>query len=232
MDNFCIAVICNNDRNIPWIQDAVSYLRCAFDHAGVKSEFISDLTHNNTNAHPSWYKLMAHRHLKWKYDYCLCWDVDLLPTNKHSVLDIVSEVKLDKFYGCCDTSIIVGGSGSYFIEYPNIVSNFRWNCGLLGIPQSRSEVMEDIYHKHTNSTKPSYEQYHVADYLYRNQHEIVDGDPMNNVMVQSVLDSRSNYLLYFSFAKCLHYSVSNPSTRSSMILDHCSWKERIFGNAI
>lgn len=232
MNNICVAVVCNNDANIEWIPKAVDFLQFAFDRAGIKSEFVSTLTHQTIGVHPSWYKLMIHRHLEWKYDYCLCWDVDLLPTNKHSVSDIIKEIDTEKFYGCIDTMVALSNQQSDFIEISGIVSKFRWNCGLFGIPKSQALALETIYHTHNRSHKPSYEQYHVADYLYENRELVVNGNPMNNVLVQAVATSNTNHTLHFALANCLHYSISDPSVRSNMIMDHCLSKERIFRDTI
>lgn len=227
-NNICVAVICNNDSKIAWMPKAIDFLKSSFDYAGIKSEFVSTLTHQTIGVHPSWYKLMIHRHLEWKYDYCLCWDVDLLPTNKHSVSDIINEIDKEKFYGCIDTGVLFSNHKSDFIEIQGIVSKFRWNCGLLGIPKSQALALETIYHLNNHSQKPSYEQYHVADYLYENRGMVVDGNPSNNVLVQAVATSNINHILQFALANCLHYSISDASIRSNMIQEHCLSKERIF----
>lgn len=224
MKNLCIVVIAKNN-SIPWFEEAKALLKRAFEFAKVPYEFIEDLTYNKDDAHPSWYKLLAHRHLNYQYDYCLCWDLDLLPSNKHSVSDIISEINLEKFYACQDTSFV--GSTSYFNSFPDIVENFRWNCGLLGIPKTHAHEMEKIYDDHHTSTKPSFEQYHVADYLYLNQDKIVDGNWLNNVMVGVTMERYNKQFIPIALAKCIHYTMPND-TRTQLILQHCSWKDRIF----
>lgn len=227
--NLCIAVVCNNHQKISWIDSAVDFLQEAFRYTGVSFEFVSSLDHNVFGVHPSWYKLLLHKHFGYRFDYCLCWDLDLLPTNRHSVRDIISEISMDKFYACRDSGTLQYGNDQYFTTIDGIVSNFRWNCGLFGIPKAEAFAMERIYQTHHNSTKPSYEQYHVAEYLYSNQDKIIEGDGRNNVLVQAIANSKLNQILHFATANCLHYSISDPSVRYSMIHEHCSWKERIFG---
>lgn len=223
---WCIAIICNNEKNIPWMSVSMDFLKRAFEYSGITAEFVSNLTYNVRDVHPSWYKLLIHKHLEYKYDYCLCWDVDLLPTHKHSVLDIQAEIESNKFYACRDTGTLY--SDSYFVEIPQISSHFRWNCGLFGIPKSQSAAMEYLYQTNHNSTKPSYEQYHIAEYLYHHKDYVIDGNPCNNVLVQAVSTSNLNHVLHFGTSNCLHYSISDPNIRGAMILEHCSWKDRIY----
>ena len=115
----------------------------------VKNDYI-----NPKKAHPSWIKLLSHKYIN-DDRFILCWDLDLLPVNQE--FNMFNHLDLSKINACIDTSLLQGCEG--------FNKNFRYNCGLIGIPYHERTFFEHVYEKHAPGVYPSYEQYYVNDEL-------------------------------------------------------------------
>jgi hypothetical protein len=120
--------------------------------------FILDknIKENVNNVHPSWLKLFAFNYVN--DDFIITWDLDLVPTKLYKISDYFNN---DEFNFAYDRGYI----------YENFTFNgkFKYNCGLMGIPIKYRYDLEKLYHdKSKYSTYPSFEQYHVNDYVFDN----------------------------------------------------------------
>ena len=76
-------------NNIPYKEPALHILKDYFKHKGIPFTVIEqDPECNIRKAHPSWLKLLAHQIVP-NEEFILCWDLDLLPTNANSTLDLL-----------------------------------------------------------------------------------------------------------------------------------------------
>jgi len=112
--------------------------------------------------HPSWLKLKCFDYVD--DDFVLCWDMDLLP--KAKCPSILGALNFDKINLAVDSCLILKSK-------PPFIENFRYNCGLMGIPRKYKKAMDDVFFFHTDSQWPSYEQYHVNRFLAKNNFEDV-----------------------------------------------------------
>ena len=167
MSEICVNVICQGwQHQAPWMKGAKEFLTKIFNKIDVPVFFVENLSHNLPRAHASWYKLLLHKHHDYKYDSILSWDLDLLPVSVEAVENIIFSISknINKFYVCKDTYLLKNKI-EQFAEL-DVCKNFRWNCGLISIPKIAALMMEEIYLKNYTSTKPSWEQYHLADYFF------------------------------------------------------------------
>lgn len=126
-------------------------------------EFIcldQDIKLNCYKLHPSWLKLFLHE--LYEDDFIISWDLDLVPCQMYDLKEYFDLNKINLSY---DSSYIYDGN--------KFNGKFKYNCGLIGIPKSYSETLINIYlNMGLNSRYPSYEQYHVNDWIYDNNIEI------------------------------------------------------------
>lgn len=115
------------------------------------------LKENKFDVHPSWLKLRCFDHIE--DDFVLCWDLDLLP--KRSCPSILNYLDFGKINLAVDSTLILKNQGLFIPE-------FRYNCGLIGIPRTYKKPLEEIFDTCKNSDWPSWEQYHVNRYLAQN----------------------------------------------------------------
>ena len=113
------------------------------------------LKENEFNVDPSWLKLKCFDYIE--DDFVLCWDVDLLP--KKDTSSIVNDLNLGKVNLSIDSTVILKNQPLWMPE-------FKYNCGLIGIPKSYKKSFENIFDAKRKSDWPSYEQYHVNKFLY------------------------------------------------------------------
>lgn len=162
----------------------------------------NDITQNYKKLHPSWLKLFCHELIN--DDFIICWDLDLVPTK---LFNLKSYFDVNNINMCVDWSLKKGEIGYN--------SNFRFNCGLIGIPKSKSTFFSDIYEEIKNPTYPSYEQYYVNDKIAETKTKV------------SLLDGNINYFFdgtshYPQDVKSIHYTwriVSNEH-RINLINEH------------
>lgn len=106
-------------------------------------------------AHPSWYKLLAHK-LYPNEDFILCWDLDLLPARADVEMDACVPGVLNL---ALDTSLHYGEARGR--------NDFYFNCGLFGIPRCLSDSMVELFRACAPGDRPSWEQYYVNEWIAR-----------------------------------------------------------------
>ena len=145
--------------DIPYKEPALRILQDYFKYKEVPFTVIEkDPDINIRKAHPSWLKLLAHQILP-NEDFILCWDLDLLPVNKHDGVDITSYWST-QITMVQDSGITLGGTvPGVTIPY----TSFKYNGGLIGIPKRHSVFMEYVYYKHAPGTRDSFEQFYLND---------------------------------------------------------------------
>lgn len=140
---------------------------------GYRLEFITKIPDSIPiidGAHPSWYKLLCHRIID--ADFILCWDLDLLPVKNAPAIH--KHIKSGVLNLAADSTIILGKNGKF--------ENFRYNCGLIGVPRHESGFLNSVFVANVPGNLPSYEQYYVNDAIC-NSHKIVhELPPMFNAM--------------------------------------------------
>lgn len=148
-------IVVFNIGNLTYSNDAIEVLKDYFNKYNLKYEIVTDLKDFNIkNVHPSWMKLLVHNMFP-NQEFILTWDIDLLPIrNAPNIELVIDKTKLNMAY---DSSVVLG----YQIYRPN----FKYNGGLIGIPQSFSKDFETLYHICDENKYPSYEQYHLNDYI-------------------------------------------------------------------
>jgi len=120
------------------------------------------LKENKHRVKPSWLKLKCFDYID--DDFVLCWDMDLLP--KKNCPSIYNSLDFDKINLAVDSSIILRNRGLF-------VPSFRYNCGLMGIPRKYKDAMDIVFMSYTDSKWPSYEQYHINEFLAKNNYKDV-----------------------------------------------------------
>jgi len=142
-----------------------------FESCNIEYKFIEDLPKNidTRNAHPSWFKLLAHKILPG-YDFIICWDLDLLPKNKN--VKVLDDFNFNKICMVWDTSLRVNPNNKFS-------PNFKYNGGLIGIPKFYSTFTENVFGKFAPNLYnwPSYEQYYLNEYIFQQKidiHELPD----------------------------------------------------------
>ena len=176
-----------------------------FDRFGIKSVW---LTENQRNVDSSWLKLRCFDYVD--DEFVICWDLDLLP--KRTTPSILSTFNTAKINLAID-SIFESSIGSAVKTLPN----FRFNCGLIGIPLAYKPLVERVFDEHKTSGATTWEQFPLNAELARNQfadvHEI---------------SSTWNQLLYCSgVCKCyqkdvnlIHYAGLTSEQKAAMIALH------------
>jgi hypothetical protein len=208
----CIVVLCKGLESSQWMINAKLFLEERFSEEKVDYLFVDSTPLQENRVHPAWYKLLVHKHTNYKYDYIICWDLDLLPTKKNSIQTVLSDIDPEKFYLCIDTDLVSKNiNNSSFIEN-DACSNFRWNTGLMGIPKAYSKVFETIHENNSHSTRNSWEQYYVNDYLYNNLDLVKEGNWNNNVIIGCLGGwTVPNPFKEFESAINIHYSIFPPN---------------------
>jgi hypothetical protein len=169
---------------------------------------IDDLDINYKKAHPSWLKLISHKYVDFK-GFILCWDLDLLPVNKD--ITFLNDIDIDKINMGYDTSVI--------LKMGKFNNNFRFNGGLIGIPEKERNFVENIYNKYAPGTRPSYEQYYLNDEIVNQNKDI------------NILPTYMNSLYYpyseignnlFVNAKFQHYTggIGRQGNKINLIKNH------------
>jgi hypothetical protein len=154
--------------------------------------------------HPSWLKCLCHDLVD--DDFILCWDLDLLPTHNYNVCRYID---LDKINLAFDLGFWKG--------LTSFNKNFKYNCGLIGIPKSESEFFKNVYAHHNQDFRyPSYEQYYINDAIAEQRKQV------------NVLPVDMNYL--YEGDRCLeresvlnfHYTwrINNEEHRTELVRNH------------
>jgi hypothetical protein len=114
----------------------------------------NNIPQNIYGLHPSWLKLFCFDLVD--DDFIICWDLDLAPKMLYDIRSLFDTNKLNMAY-----------DSAYLEEKFVFNGKFKYNCGLIGIPIKYKESMQSIYQKlGRDSEYPSYEQYHVNDWIF------------------------------------------------------------------
>jgi hypothetical protein len=211
MDGFCIAIMALG--NIDYFQNAMNFIEPYCKKNLIELHIIREDICNPKKAYASWVKLNIHKIIPNK-KFILCWDLDLLPTSQAP--NIVAFIDSAKLNMCFDYSLFDKNFNlTKSAEFPN----FRFNCGLVGIPKNLANLCEGIYDKYAygiyipGMMYPSYEQYYLNDAIVE-----------NNLSV-NVLDKRWN--MFFTEAKketicdeayCVHYTWGVTNTNKNIYM--------------
>lgn len=160
-----------------------------------------NISQNIYNAHPSWLKLFCHDLIA--DDFIISWDLDLVPTRLY---------KLDNLFNLNAINMTYDSS---YIKHNHIFNGkFKYNCGLIGIPQRYSEFFKTIYYTNSmNSVYPSYEQYHVNDKIYDNNEYVHVLDTKLNTMYDGNINSQTFNMHYT-------WKITNNEHRNILVQQH------------
>lgn len=139
---------------------------------GYRLNVINNEGYNPSEQHPSWLKLLVGTSQPLA-DFVLFWDLDLIPTPDCGPIDKFMD--FSKINLCLDHGHILRGSPP---TNHAVYKHFRYNLGLVGIPRSVFDSLERIYFDKTPSGLPSYDQYHVNQWIGDNNipvHELPMG---------------------------------------------------------
>ena len=167
------------------------------------------LDKNEFDVHPSWLKLKCFDYVD--DDFILCWDVDLLPKKKCP--SITNDLNFDKINAVVDTILHTNSTTPLFDA-----SQFRFNCGLVGIPRKYRGLLDKVFLEAKTSTLPSYEQYPMNSELAKNEFKDVhELDKKWNCIFH--LPTTLNSFLITS--NVVHYtSIGSNDIRRSLIDSH------------
>lgn len=186
------------EHSLPILQEFCEYNKIGL-HVQKQDSYL-----NVHKLHPSWLKCFAHDIVD--DDFILCWDLDLMPTRKYDIHNFLDTSKINLAF---DLGFWKG------ISYFN--KNFKYNCGLIGIPKSEAEFFRNVYRYHNQDFRyPSYEQYYVNDAI------AAENKPVH------VLPVELNYL--YEGDRCLsndnvlnfHYTwrINNEEHRTELVKNH------------
>ena len=197
--------------DLPYSKYSIPLIQSLCDYNQVKLHVITaDLPQNINRSHPAWLKLFCHDICD--SDFVIVWDCDLVPTRLYNLYDYFDMTKINMAY---DGMYI--RTGNFFNH------KFKYNSGLIGIPKTYSQQVQQIYYKYSkDSTYPSWEQYHLNDTIYDENWPIHVLDNVINCM------DYMNYVNPNSTANALnlHYTshwvdgVEIKIDRTKMIKDH------------
>ena len=152
--------------NIPSSENEDMYRMCQdilIDYFNKYNIKVFTLTENKWNIHPSWLKMKCFDYIN--DDFVLCWDLDLLP--KKNCPSIIPHLDFDKINMVEETGRILGQHS--FTDGENLkLGQFKYNCGLIGIPLKYKNDIEYIFSTYKDSSWPCWEQYHFNKHLSKN----------------------------------------------------------------
>lgn len=172
------------------------------DHNNIKLTVLtSDIPQNIYNLHPSWLKVFSHDICS--SDFVISWDCDLVPVNLY---DMKSVFDINKYNLAKDAIYL--RTGNFFNH------KFKYNCGLIGIPRAESENLKSIYlTKGKDSIYPSWEQYHINDYIYDNSLPVYELDTKYNWMERDQLPDGVRNIHY-------NLNVNSIHERNALVKEH------------
>lgn len=201
--NWCVMILSIGD--IFYKKYSKPILTDYFEIQKVKYFFIENIPDmfdkNFKNVHPSWYKLLCHKILPG-YDFILCWDLDLLPTNRQ--VTFIENIDKNNFCATWDTSL-------KFFPKSKFTENFKYNGGLIGVPKKLADFTETVFLEYSFDPYnwPSWEQYYLNEELASKKITVCE------------LPDDLNYLYsyrLFNIAKIKHYTSSKDA--KNHIFDH------------
>lgn len=188
MSKACVMV--TGIGNNTFIDNAKKYaypiIKKYFNKNNYETFLIEDTKYKDEVQHPSWLWLKCHELIPG-FDYILTWNIDILP------------VKIeDNIFSVIDQNMI---GASCDLEYQNVKEypNFKYNCGMVGVPKNREDFCNDIYNRYKSNpfSWPSYEQYYVNMELHK-----------QNIPVFEIPNKYNYYFNHPNFenATCWHYT--------------------------
>jgi hypothetical protein len=154
--------------------------------------------------HPSWLKCFCHDIVD--DDFILCWDLDLLPTHNYIIHSYIDTSKINLAF---DLGFWRG------ISYFN--KNFKYNCGLIGIPKSESDFFKNVYRHHNQDYKyPSYEQYYINDAIADQNKQIHNLPLMLNYLYEGDRCLERKDVLNFHYT----WRINSEEHRNELVRQH------------
>lgn len=199
-----------NVGNVPYAGDALPVLRDFFDYNEIPLVVLeNDLPQNYHRSHPSWLKMFCHDLID--DDFILCWDLDLLPAYRYDVRECFNVRNDEKFHIGIETGLLYGFGMERFGK------NFKYNCGLMGVPKSFGKVFNSIYEKFGSNpmNREAWEQLYVNDYLVSNDIDVQIVRPEYNCS----LNLRREFLPN-TRNKHYTYGVMDVGIRTELIKQH------------
>lgn len=198
-----VAVI--NIGSCDYANYSIPLIRKLCDYNNVNFHVISkDISQNVCNAHPSWLKAFLHDEID--SDFIIAWDADLIPTCYYHFEEYFDKTRLN-----------LGYDAAYSRHNWDYNGKFKYNCGLIGIPKEFSVIFKGLYDKHAAANLyPSWEQYHVNDYIHDNNIEIN--------LLPDVLNYMYDGEIIASNVLNIHYNmwlIRSELERLELIKDHC-----------
>jgi hypothetical protein len=146
--------------------------------------------------HNSWLWLLGHK-LYPGYNYLLCWNLDILP--QLFDVDIFDYLDMNRIAACVEFN------GLSTFPY------YRYNCGLVGMPQKYQAFFEGCFNKWGNNPKnwPSWEQYYVNMELGEQAIDVQEIPRKFNTFYES--NEKDTV--------CVHYSFSVYKDRAPLATD-------------
>jgi hypothetical protein len=160
------------------------------------------------NLHPSWIKIFLHS--MCDEDFILCWDLDLMPTKLYDIHQFLDISKINLAY---DKYVVHNGSALYG-------PNFKYNCGLLGIPKQYGPPIEKVYERR-HQNRACYEQFYVNDLIAENNYPVhVLPNTLNDMYCigRPVRPLNQHYT----------YNVYDEQTRYNLMKEHYEKYSKLF----
>lgn len=199
-----MTIFCINIGDVNYAQYSLPLIKKLCEYNNINLYVLDkNISQNIYNVHPSWFKLFCHSLID--DDFILCWDLDLIPTRLYSLYDFIDTNKINLSY-----------DQSYVREGFTFNGKFKYNCGLLGIPKIYQADIENIYIKAKSSNYPSYEQYHVNDWIFDNKINIHGIDTKLNMMYDGTPVDKNdiNYNIHYT------WKITSSSDRYNLVLKH------------
>jgi len=199
-----MTIFCINIGNLDYCKYSIFFIEklCLYNNINF---FIlnNNSKYNKYNVHPSWLKLFCHTLVE--DDFILCWDLDLLPTKLFDIHKFLDTKNINLAY-----------DQAYIRDNFTFNNKFKYNCGLLGIPKTYQREIENIYYKAKNSSYPSYEQYHVNDWIFDNNILIHNLDTKLNMMYDGTCIDKNNinYNIHYT------WKITSSKHKYDLIINH------------
>lgn len=211
---YCVMVIAIGD--IFYKADAKEVLIHYFKKHDIPYVFLEeDPAHlNPKGVHPSWLKMICHRILTG-YDAIICWDLDMLPTSPDTI--VIDDFDMSKICLAYDSLAKRMIAGDVFMPF---CPDFKYNGGLICIPNSHRNFTEDIFDTFAPGTLPSWEQYYLNNIISESEMDIHELPHDINVLYscEGFESARLKHYTFGDHAK--HYIPSHKRHYFSDISGH------------
>jgi hypothetical protein len=207
-----MTVLVINVGNVDYGKYSIPLIEKLCDYNNVNL-FVLDknIPQNIYGLHPSWLKLFSFDLVN--DDFIITWDLDLIPFKLYDFKTLFDVKKLNLSYDPSYTRFNFTFNGK-----------FKYNCGLMGIPRKYSEDLKNVYlNNGKNSNYPSYEQYHVNDWIFDNNYDVNLLDYKLNTLFEGNENFEDNLLN-------IHYTwkVNSSNHRLELIKKHSEKYDKNF----